>query len=296
MTGHPSAGHQKGSPTGHICAVVNQKGGVGKTTTAVNLGASLACLGHRTLLVDLDPQGNATSGVGISKLLLEATTYDVIIGEVPASQAIKGTSLDGLEVIPANLRLAGAEIELAGQVARESRLREVIRPEICRYDVVLIDCPPSLGLLTINALTAADSCLIPLQCEFYALEGLSQLMDTLSLVRKRLNLDLRISGVVLTMTQARTRLSEQVAEEVRRFFPNLVFASEIPRSVRLAEAPSYGQPIIVYAPGSKATEAYMELAKEFLVRLGFSPGTSWPDGARSNSLVFNEAAKEGADQ
>lgn len=257
----------KGYTTGRTFAIVNQKGGVGKSTTAVNLGASLAALGRTVLLVDMDPQGNSTSGVGISKIGLDVTTYHVIIGGEPLERAIRPTKTARLWIVPSDLHLAGAEVELVPQIARELKLKAALRAVTDRYDVILIDCPPSLGLLTINSLAAADACLIPMQCEFYALEGLAQLMDTIALIRRHLNPELRISGVVLTMVDPRTKLSDQVAMEVRSHFGDAVFTTEIPRSVRLAEAPSYGQPVLTHAPSSKGAEAYMNLAREFNQRL-----------------------------
>ncbi len=268
--------------TGRTFAIVNQKGGVGKSTTAVNLGASLAFLSRRVLLVDIDPQGNSTSGVGISKAGLETSIYQVLMAEEPLQRAIRSTPTERLDVVPAELHLAGAEVELVSQIARETKLRTVLAPARERYEIILVDCPPSLGLLTINALTAADACLIPVQCEYYALEGLTQLMDTISLIRRHLNPNLRVAGVVLTMTDPRTKLSEQVADEVRRHFKDLVFTTEIPRSVRLAEAPSHGQPILTYAPTSRGTQAYLHLAEELLERMGVRgrAGRTQSDDAR----------------
>ncbi len=268
--------------TGRTFAIVNQKGGVGKSTTAVNLGASLAFLSRRVLLVDIDPQGNSTSGVGISKAGLETSIYQVLMAEEPLQRAIRSTPTERLDVVPADLRLAGAEVELVSQIARETKLRTVLAPARERYEIILVDCPPSLGLLTINALTAADACLIPVQCEYYALEGLTQLMDTISLIRRHLNPTLRVAGVVLTMTDPRTKLSEQVADEVRRHYKDLVFTTEIPRSVRLAEAPSHGQPILTYAPTSRGTQAYIHLAEELLERMGVRgrAGRTQSDDAR----------------
>ncbi len=268
--------------TGRTFAIVNQKGGVGKSTTAVNLGASLAFLSRRVLLVDIDPQGNSTSGVGISKAGLETSIYQLLMAEEPLQRAIRSTPTERLDVVPADLHLAGAEVELVSQIARETKLRTVLAPARERYEIILVDCPPSLGLLTINALTAADACLIPVQCEYYALEGLTQLMDTISLIRLHLNPNLRVAGVVLTMTDPRTKLSEQVADEVRRHFKDLVFTTEIPRSVRLAEAPSHGQPILTYAPASRGTQAYIHLAEELLERMGVRgrAGRTQSDDAR----------------
>lgn len=261
---------RKSHHTGHTFAIVNQKGGVGKSTTTVNLGASLAFLGRRVLIVDMDPQGNSTSGVGISKAGLDVTTYHTLVGGEPIEQAILATGSDRLWIVPSDLRLAGAEVELVPQIARETKLRAALRVVVERYDLILIDCPPSLGLLTINALAAAQACVIPMQCEFYALEGLTQLMDTITLIRRHLNAGLQIAGVVLTMVDPRTKLSDQVAAEVRAHFADLVFATEVPRSVRLAEAPSYGQPVLAYAPSSRGAEAYLALARELLQRLGVS--------------------------
>lgn len=254
-------------PTGHTFAVVNQKGGVGKSTTAVNLGASLASLGHRVLIVDLDPQGNSTTGVGLAKGGLSATTYHVLVAGEAITRAIQPTATERLDIVPADLQLAGAEVELVPQIAREMKLRTALLPVVDRYGIVLIDCPPSLGLMTINALVAAEACLIPMQCEYFALEGLTQLLDTIALIRRHLQPAIRVAGVILTMVDPRTKLSSQVAAEVRKHFADLVFSSEIPRSVRLAEAPSYGQPVLAYAPSSRGAEAYVSLARELMSRL-----------------------------
>jgi len=247
-------------------AIVNQKGGVGKTTTAVNLGASLAELKQRVLVVDIDPQGNATSGLGINRYRLKKCIYNVLIDGVPIEAVILPTSAQSLELVPATIRLAGAEIELVLAMQREIKLREALQPVRRGYDYILIDCPPSLGLLTLNALTAADGVLIPVQCEYYALEGLSQLMNTVSLVQKHLNPGLVVSGALLTMFDSRTNLASQVVDEVRAYFKEKVYATIVPRNVRLSEAPSHGQPILTYDPKSKGTEVYMELAREVIAR------------------------------
>jgi chromosome partitioning protein len=247
---------------GQTIACANQKGGVGKTTTVVNLAAYLALAGDRVLVVDLDPQGNATSGFGIERAGLEATLYDVILGETALVDVIQPTAVAGCSIVPASVSLAGAEVELAGADRRERRLAAILDHRSDDYDYVLIDCPPSLGLLTVNALTASDSVLIPTQCEYYALEGLSQLIATLNLVRDNLNPALEIKGVVLTMYDARTNLSSDVAAEVRRHLGPAVFDTVIPRSVRLSEAPSFGLPIALYRADSRGAIAYSELARE----------------------------------
>ncbi len=247
-----------------VIALANQKGGVGKTTTAVNLSAFLAQAGKKVLLADIDPQGNATSGVGVDRLRLDHCIYDVIINSVPLSGIITGTAIDGLELAPATIELAGAEVELVTAIAREQKLRRAMEEVRGKYAYIIIDCPPSLGLLTINALTAADGVLIPIQCEYYALEGLGQLMNTIQLVSRHLNERLKIEGVVLTMFDPRTNLSMQVVDEVKNHFPEKVFKSIIPRNVRLSEAPSYGQPINLYDPRSRGAEAYQELAQEVM--------------------------------
>ncbi|GAB6934958.1 sporulation initiation inhibitor protein Soj [Calditerricola yamamurae] len=251
---------------GKIIAVANQKGGVGKTTTSVNLGACLSTLGKKVLLVDIDPQGNTTSGIGINKADVQYCIYDVLINDINPLDAILPTNLKGLDVIPATIQLAGAEIELVPVISREVRLRKALGVVQDRYDYILIDCPPSLGILTVNSLTAADSVIIPIQCEYYALEGLSQLLNTIRLVQKHLNPDLRIEGVLLTMLDARTNLGLQVIEEVKKYFKDKVYRTIIPRNVRLSEAPSHGQPIITYDPKSRGAEVYMELAKEVIER------------------------------
>lgn len=245
-----------------VIAVANQKGGVGKTTTAVNLGACLASLGKRVLLIDIDPQGNTTSGIGINKADVRYDIYDVLINEVNAIDAILPTEVENLRILPATIQLAGAEIELVPTMSREVRLRQALQPLKDQYDYMLIDCPPSLGLLTVNSLTASDSVLIPIQCEYYALEGLSQLLNTIRMVQKHLNTHLEIEGVLLTMLDARTNLGLQVIEEVKKYFREKVYSTIIPRNVRLGEAPSHGQSIIQYDPRSRGAEVYLELAKE----------------------------------
>lgn len=245
-----------------IIAIANQKGGVGKTTTSVNLGAGLAAIGKKVLLIDIDPQGNTTSGVGVNKGDVANCIYDVLINEVNPKEAITSTQVDGLDIIPATIQLAGAEIELVPTISREFRLKKSIQQVKHLYDYIIIDCPPSLGILTINSLTAADSVLIPIQCEYYALEGLSQLLNTVRLVQKQLNTSLQIEGVLLTMFDARTNLGIQVIEEVKKYFQQKVYKTVIPRNVRLSEAPSHGQSIITYDPRSKGAEVYLELAKE----------------------------------
>lgn len=249
---------------GKSIAIFNQKGGVGKTTTNVNLSACLAERGKKVLVVDIDPQGNTTSGLGIDKNNLSYTMYDLLIGNAEIRQCIMETNRKNLSIIPSSVQLAGAEIELTDMENREMRLKEGIAELLEDYDYILIDCPPSLGLLTINALTAVHSVLIPIQCEYYALEGVSQLMNTIELVQRSLNPSLEIQGVVLSMFDGRTNLSIQVVDEVKKYFKGKVYTTLIPRNVRLAEAPSYGLSIIEYDPKSKGAEAYCELADEFL--------------------------------
>lgn len=246
---------------GRIIAVANQKGGVGKTTTSVNLSAALAKLGKKVLLIDCDPQGNATSGLGIAKEELEQSIYDALINDAAIEDIIIQTEF-GLDMVPAVMDLAGAEVELVDLEDKQYRLKKAVASIRDKYDYILVDCPPSLGHITLNALTAADSVLLPLQCEFYALEGLSQLLSTVQLVQEQLNEQLKIEGLVLTMYDARTNLSEQVVEEVSSHFPNMVYKTRIPRNVRLSEAPSFGKPILFYAASSKGAKAYMSLAAE----------------------------------
>ena len=247
-----------------IICIANQKGGVGKTTTAVTLSACVAQLGKRVLLVDIDPQGNTTSGLGVNKNKLEASVYDVLINDVDAADAVRDTMIDTLKLMPSRMELAGAEVELVNLLAREQRLKNAIAPIRDRYDYIFVDCPPSLGLLTLNALTMADTLLVPIQCEYYALEGLSQLMNTVKLIRRSLNPHLEVEGVVLTIYDGRTNLSQQVVGEVKRFFKNKVYDTIIPRSVRLGEAPSFGLPISLYAPKSTGAAAYRALAAELV--------------------------------
>jgi chromosome partitioning protein len=262
---HKSCTHRGEPVLSKIIAIANQKGGVGKTTTSVNLAACLASLGKKVLLVDIDPQGNTTSGLGINKGDVTNCIYDVLINDVHPKDAMFDTGVQGLKIIPATIQLAGAEIELVPTISRELRLKKSLQMVKDEFDYVLIDCPPSLGILTINSLTAADSVLIPIQCEYYALEGLSQLLNTVRLVQKHLNTSLQIEGVLLTMLDARTNLGIQVIEEVKKYFQQKVYQTIIPRNVRLSEAPSHGQAIITYDPRSKGAEVYLELAKEVIM-------------------------------
>lgn len=250
-----------------VLAVVNQKGGVGKSTTSVNLSATLGDLGQRVLLVDLDPQGNATSGFGLNRNQRELCIYDALLGDTPLADIIEPVEVENVFVAPATIQLAGAEIELVSAMSRETRLQVILEPVLGDFDFVIIDCPPSLGLLTVNGLTAADGLIIPVQCEYYALEGLSKLLDSIRLVKTHLNPRLDVFGAVMTMYDSRTKLSQQVVEEVRAFFEEKVFSTLIPRSVRLSEAPSFGQPVTLYDPTGKGAEAYRSLAKEVMERV-----------------------------
>ena len=247
-----------------VIALANQKGGVGKTTTAVNLAACLAVEGRKVLLVDSDPQGNTTSGLGLDKKKKKKSIYDMIIKDVPAKDVIVPTAYENLSLLPATIALAGAEIELVNMMSRENRLKNALERVKYDYDYVLIDCPPSLGLLTLNALTAASSVIIPIQCEFYALEGVTMLMNTIQLVQRNLNPALKLEGVVMTMFDARTNLASDVVSEVKKYFSAKMYNTIIPRNVKLSEAPSHGEPVIVYDPRSKGAQVYQELAREVI--------------------------------
>lgn len=249
-----------------VMAIINQKGGVGKSTTAINLSAALGEMGKQVLLIDLDPQGNSSSGLGIEKNEVERCIYDVLLNDVPIEDVIIPDICEGLDVAPATINLAGAEVELVSEMARENRLKDAVGSMRGRYDYIFIDCPPSLGLLTVNALVAADKLLIPIQCEFYALEGVTKLLDSMKRVKTRLNPTLDIFGVLLTMYDGRTTLSRQVVDEVRRYFGKTVFETLVPRTVKLSEAPSFGQPITQYDPTGKGSQSYNDLAKEVINR------------------------------
>jgi len=259
---HPGA--ERGS---RVFAVVNQKGGVGKSTTAVNLSATLGEAGQKVLLVDLDPQGNATSGFGLNKNERQLCIYNALLGDTSLAEIIEPVEIENVFVVPATIQLAGAEIELVSAMSRENRLKAILDEVKGEFDYVIVDCPPSLGLLTINALTAAEGLIIPIQCEYYALEGLSKLLDSVRLVKTHLNPNLEVFGVVMTMFDSRTRLASQVVEEVKDFFGPKVFETLVPRTVRLSEAPSFGQPVNMYDPSGKGAEAYRNLAKEVIDRV-----------------------------
>lgn len=269
MTSAESGSVETTSPeAATITAIANQKGGVGKSTTTINLGASLAIQGERVLLVDLDPQGNTSSGLGIDRTAIEASTYDLLIGDTPLEDVVEPTSVRDLFLVPATIELAGAEIELVSLFSREMRLANALQAARADYDVILIDCPPSLGLLTVNGLAAADEVMIPIQCEYYALEGVSQLIRNVKLVQQNLNPQLEVEGVVLTMFDGRTTLSSDVVEQVREHFGDTTYRTVVPRTVRLSEAPSYGEPIEAFDPMSRGAIAYRELAREYRRRHG----------------------------
>ena len=280
--------HETETVPARIVAFANQKGGVGKTTTAVSTAVLLARLGYRVLLVDIDPQGNATSSLGVDKQDLLYSGYDVLVNQIRVGQAVAVTDRRNLDLVPATAALAGAEVELVDVPARERRLATALAPVRDRYHVVLIDCPPSLGMLTVNALTAATDVVVPIQCEFLALEGVSQLVTTIDLVKRQLNPGLDVLGVLMTMFDARTRLSAHVVEEVRRYFPERIFQTVIPRSIRLAEAPSYGQSIVEYDPNSRGGVAYREMTNELITRLGLPDSAG---GAPANGSGLRSPAR-----
>ncbi len=280
------------SRSGLVVSVANQKGGVGKTTTAVSVAAALAQLGIHVLLVDLDPQGNASTGLGCRLAEGEPSTYSVLVDGSSASEAVRATDVEGLWLLPASLDLAGAEVELVPAFSRELRLRRALEELRPRFDLVLVDCPPSLGLLTINALVAANQVLVPIQCEYYALEGLSQLLRTVQLVGDNLNTDLELGGVVLTMYDGRTNLAQQVVDEVRDYFGDRAYQTVIPRTVRLSEAPSFGQPITSFDPNSRGARAYDRLAGEIAQRLGFD--VELPEPSPLDRLLAADDARQGA--
>ncbi|PLX70828.1 MAG: sporulation initiation inhibitor Soj [Denitrovibrio sp.] len=252
---------------GKIIAIANQKGGVGKTTTAINLSSALGFAGAKVLVVDMDPQGNATSGLGVTLADNDVSIYEVLIGRADAKSTIRPTNVENLDIIPGNINLSAAEVELVTEMSRETKLKKVLRGVCDEYNFVMIDCPPSLGLLTVNSLTAADSVLIPLQCEYYAMEGLGQLLNTISLIKDSLNVDLQLEGILLTMFDPRNNLSKEVQKQVEEYLAESIFDTVIPRNVRLSEAPSFGQSIIEYDIKSKGAASYIELAKEMLARL-----------------------------
>lgn len=264
--GYMDVKRSKSNKPTRVIAIINQKGGVGKSTTAVNLSAALSEMGRKVLLVDFDPQGNSTSGFGIEKEDLEQCVYDALLNDVPVEELIEDTNSKKVFVVPATIQLAGAEIELVSAMARETRLKELLEPVRDQFDFIFIDCPPSLGLLTINALAAADSVLIPIQCEYYALEGVTKLLESMKMVKQRINKELETYGVLMTMFDSRTSLSNQVVDEVKSYFGDVVFKTLIPRTVKLSEAPSFGMSIIDYAPNNKGAKAYMNLAKEVISR------------------------------